>query len=128
MSELLQLTLALLAGMLLGVVFFGGLWWTVQKGLSARQPALWFGMSMLLRTGIVLAGFYYVSGADWKRLLLCLLGFIVARFIVIHLNRTSAKNPDGLLDFVGARPACDSRAGHAPTAVSDLNKEANYAP
>ena len=86
MNELLQLALVLLAGLLLGALFFGGLWWTVQKGLSARQPALWFGVSMLLRTGIVLAGFYLVSGADWKRLLLCLLGFIVARFIVIRLT------------------------------------------
>ena len=82
MNDLLQQVMVLLAGMLLGTLFFGGLWWTVQNGLSARQPALWFGMSMLLRTSIVLAGFYVVSGAEWKRLLLCLFGFIVARFIV----------------------------------------------
>lgn len=82
MNELLQVVMVLLAGMLLGALFFGGLWWTVQKGLSARQPALWFGTSMVLRGAIVLAGFYFVSGADFKRLLLCLLGFIVARFII----------------------------------------------
>jgi len=82
MSEMMQLMLALPAGMLLGGIFFGGLWWTVQKGLSARQPALWFGASMLLRSTIVLAGFYFVSGADWMRLLLCLFGFIFARFII----------------------------------------------
>ena len=82
MNDLLQLVMVLLAGMLLGTLFFGGLWWTVLKGLSARQPALWFGVSLLLRTGIVLAGFYIVSGAEWKRLLLCLFGFIIARFVV----------------------------------------------
>ena len=82
MNDLLQLVMVLLAGILLGTLFFGGLWWTVLKGLSARQPALWFGVSLLLRTGIVLAGFYIVSGAEWKRLLLCLFGFIVARFVV----------------------------------------------
>lgn len=86
MSDALQLVLVLLAGLLLGALFFGGLWWTVRKGLTARQPALWFGSSLLLRTGIVLAGFYYVSAADWKRLLLCLLGFIIARFAVIRLT------------------------------------------
>lgn len=86
MNELSQLALVVLAGLLLGALYFGGLWWTVLKGVSARQPALWFGVSLLLRTGIVLAGFYLVSGADWKRLLLCLLGFIVARFIVIRLT------------------------------------------
>src|SRR5674476_1130194 len=86
MNELLHLALALLAGLLLGALFFGGLWWTVLKGVSARQPALWFGASLLLRTALVLGGFYLVSGADWKRLLLCLLGFIVARFVVIRLT------------------------------------------
>ena len=85
MNELLQPMLVLLAGMLLGALFFGGLWWTVQKGVAARQPALWFGISMLLRTGIVLAGFYFVGGGDWKRLLLCLLGFIVVRFVITRL-------------------------------------------
>ena len=88
MNDLLQLVMVLLAGMLLGTLFFGGLWWTVLKGLSARQPALWFGVSLLLRTGIVLAGFYFVSGAEWKRLLLCLFGFIVARFVVTRRIKT----------------------------------------
>jgi len=96
MSETMQLMLtlsgALLAGLLLGAIFFGGLWWTVQKGVSARQPALWFVPSFLLRTGITLAGFYFVSGAgwtnpDWKRLLVCLSGFIIARIIITRLTR-----------------------------------------
>ena len=86
MNELLQLVLVLLAGVLFGAIFFGGLWWTVKKGLTAKQPALWFGTSMLFRTCIVLAGFYFVAGADWKRMLLCLLGFIAARFAVIGLT------------------------------------------
>ena len=40
-----------LAGLVLGAIFFGGLWWTVRKGLSSQQPALWFLGSMLLRMG-----------------------------------------------------------------------------
>lgn len=86
MNELMQIVVVLLSGMLLGALFFGGLWWTVQNGLSARQPALWFGASLLLRTAIVLAGFYFVAGSDWKRLLLCLLGFIIARSIMTRLT------------------------------------------
>src|SRR5665647_181769 len=86
MNELLQLALVLLAGLLLGALFFGGLWWTVLRGVSAKQPALWFGASLLLRTALALSGFYFVSGADWKRLLLCLLGFLIARFVVIRLT------------------------------------------
>lgn len=90
MNEVIQLALVLFAGMLLGAVFFGGLWWTVQKGVSARQPALWFGVSLLLRTSIVLAGFYFVSGAEWQRLLLCLFGFITARIVIVRLTGMTA--------------------------------------
>ncbi len=86
MSEIVQMTLALLAGMVLGAMFFGGLWWAVQKGLASTRPALWFLGSLLLRTGMVLAGFYFVSGGDWKRLLACLCGFVAARLIITRLT------------------------------------------
>ena len=42
MSDIPALALALLAGALLGVLFFAGLWWTVQKGVRSQNPALWF--------------------------------------------------------------------------------------
>jgi len=93
MSDTIHLTMthaaALLAGVLLGAIFFGGLWWTIQKGLSAKQPALWFSLSFLLRTAIALVGFYLVSGAgsDWIRLLACLFGFIIARITITRLAR-----------------------------------------
>ncbi|MES1998900.1 MAG: ATP synthase subunit I [Pseudomonadota bacterium] len=89
MNEGLGLALALGAGVLLGGFFFGGLWWTVHKAISSRQPALWFLGSMLLRTGIVLPGFYFVSGGDWKRLLASLFGFIIARLVVTRLTRVA---------------------------------------
>jgi F1F0 ATPase subunit 2 len=85
MNEFLVLALVLTAGAFLGAIFFGGLWWTVRKGVSSQRPASWFLGSLLLRTGIVVAGFYFVSGGHWQRLLACLLGFVIARFIVTRL-------------------------------------------
>ncbi len=86
MNELLTLTLAFVAGLLVGAIFFGGLWWTVRKGVSSQQPALWFFGSLLLRMSIALAGFYFVGRGHWERLVACLLGFVVARFIVMRLT------------------------------------------
>jgi F1F0 ATPase subunit 2 len=83
MTDLLPLSLALLAGTLLGVFFFGGLWWTVQKGVTSDRPALWFIASLLLRNLMILAGFYFVSQGHWSRLVACFLGFLIARVIVV---------------------------------------------
>ena len=80
-----SLIFSLTMGIALGLFFFGGLWWTVQKGLVSNRPALWFMSSLLLRSAVVLCGFYFVSGDDWKRLAACLLGFFIARFIAIRL-------------------------------------------
>ena len=87
MRELLLLAAAWAAGLSLGAIFFGGLWFTVRKGVSSRRPALWFFFSMLLRMSVALAGFSFVSGGRWERLLACLLGFVVARLIVTRLSR-----------------------------------------
>ena len=91
MNETLTLVLALVTGVLLGAMFFGGLWWTVQKGVSSKQPALWFFGSLLLRTSIALAGFYFIARGHWERLLVCLLGFVMARLIVTRLTRAAEK-------------------------------------
>ena len=91
MNEILSLVPALMTGMLLGAMFFGGLWWTVRKGMSSARPALWFFGSLLLRTSLTLTGFYMVSDGHWEKLLVCLLGFTMARPIVTRLTRFDKK-------------------------------------
>lgn len=92
MSEPLRLILSLVAGALLGMMYFGGLWWTVRKGISSNRPALWFFGSLLSRMSLTLAGFYFVSGNRWERLLACLIGFVIARLVVTRLTRPSGEN------------------------------------
>lgn len=87
MYEMIHLLSALMGGAALGILFFGGLWWTVRKGLYSERPALWFFTSFLLRTGTALAGMYYISAGHWQRLLVCLLGCIIGRLIVMRLSR-----------------------------------------
>jgi F1F0 ATPase subunit 2 len=93
MNELVTLVLAWGAGALIGGMFFAGLWWTVRHGATSRQPAVWFGGSLLLRMSIALTGFYFVSGRQWDRLLVCLLGFVMARVVVTRLTRASDTDP-----------------------------------
>jgi F1F0 ATPase subunit 2 len=87
MNDTMIMALASGAGVVLGTIFFGGLWWTVRRGLSSKRPALWFFVSLLLRMGITMAGFYFVSGGHGERLVACLVGFVLARFVVTRLAR-----------------------------------------
>ena len=87
MNNTLTLPLVFLTGLVLGAIFFGGLWWTIRKGMPSRQPAVWFMGSLLLRMAVALGGFYLVGHEHWKRLLVCLVGFFVARLVVTRLNR-----------------------------------------
>jgi F1F0 ATPase subunit 2 len=104
MGEALRLMVALVTGVLLGAMFFGGLWWTVQKGVSSKWSALWFFGSLLLRTSVVLVGFYTIARGHWQRLLVCLLGFLMARLIVTRLTRPPGENQTHPAQEVGHAP------------------------
>jgi F1F0 ATPase subunit 2 len=91
MSEALPIALAVVAGTALGGMFYGGLWWTVRRGLLSRQPAAWFLTSLVARTAVALLGFYAVFRGDWRRLVACLAGFVLARILVTRLTRTPSE-------------------------------------
>jgi F1F0 ATPase subunit 2 len=88
------LGLAALAGMVLGALFFGALWWTARSGATSPRPALWFFGSLLLRMGILLPAFYVVAAGHWLRMLICLLGFLAARALVMRLTRPATTTHD----------------------------------
>jgi len=94
MTDWLLWVLAGMAGVALGLFFFGGLWWTVRRGLSARHPALLFSGSLILRVGATVGGFYLVGGDDWRRLVACLAGFVIARWLVTRWTRRQAPGED----------------------------------
>ena len=72
------------AGFILGIGFFGSLWWTIQRGLTSKRPALLFLTSLLLRISLLLIGFYFIADGRLKLLLMCLIGFIIGRFMMVR--------------------------------------------
>jgi len=87
MSSLVALFLASAAGMALGLFYFGGLWLTVRQLGTRRHAVALFLASFVGRTAVVLAGFYFVMGGHWERVLACLAGFIVVRQLLVSRLR-----------------------------------------
>ncbi len=92
MNDILNTTLVFISGLALGTLFFGGLWLTVKKSVASKTPALWILGSFAVRTAITLLGFYFIGAGNMQRMLICLLGFIAARFVVIYFTKRDKAN------------------------------------
>jgi F1F0 ATPase subunit 2 len=90
MNEAPILATDLLAGVLLGAFFFGGLWWTIRMRSPSQWSGLLFAGSLLIRMAVAVTGFYLVSHGDWRKLVACLAGFLIARIAVTQLIRIPA--------------------------------------
>lgn len=85
----IELAIAGLAGVALGFFFFGGLWLTVRALPKSQSPGLLMLGSFVVRVGVTVAGFYFVMGDRWERVLACMVGFLVARTILVYSYRPS---------------------------------------
>jgi F1F0 ATPase subunit 2 len=97
MSEWLWLAVSALAGALLGLAYFGGLWLTIKKLRQSARPAWLLAASYIIRLAVVLVGFYLVSAGRIERLAVSLLAFLIARFLMIrhfqpHPERSAETN------------------------------------
>ncbi len=84
-------------GMILGLFFFGVLWFTVRHLPNSRYPAILSIFSLLIRLAVVLVVFYLIAkGGHWERLLAMLLGMVATRFVLIRFlgpQRLNQMNP-----------------------------------
>lgn len=87
MNDIIVTAPILGAGLLLGTVFYGGLYWTVKKCLASDHAGWWFTASLWLRLGIAAGGFYLIGLDSWQRYLICFIGFIIARIAVTLLTK-----------------------------------------
>lgn len=77
--------LGMFGGTLLSLIYFFGLWITVQKVTNInRYYYLILLLSFLARVMITLVGFYFIIELGWIPSLLALLAFIITRQIVVQ--------------------------------------------
>ena len=82
MGETLYLIISFSSGMALGAFYFLSLWKTLQKISDAKNPGFLLFRSYLIRTSVVLFGFYLIMGGHWERIVIALVGFVLMRIIL----------------------------------------------
>jgi F1F0 ATPase subunit 2 len=70
MSAVITLAAGLVAGVVLGLVFFGGLWWTTQRLATSSRPAILVSVSLLVRVAVLAAGLFLLAQVGSGALLL----------------------------------------------------------
>jgi F1F0 ATPase subunit 2 len=78
------LIFALCAGMALGAFFSVSLWSSVRRLTGPRSPWYLVYGNFVIRMCVVLIGFYLVMAGHWERMVATLLGFVIAREIMVR--------------------------------------------
>ncbi len=84
MNDAMHLLTSLAAGMILGIVYFRGLWQTVLRLPDFRRPAWSMSWSFVARVGIVMSGFYFIMDGHLERLAMAMAGFILMRQVLVR--------------------------------------------
>lgn len=79
-----ELMLTFSLGGALGLFHFGGLWFTISRMSRVRKPEIEFVLSFFLRTGLTIAGFFFISGGRWEKILAAMAGFLAVRLIMVR--------------------------------------------
>ena len=84
MSHTVFLFVSFGVGVALGVVYFGGLWHTVKHLPDSKHPDLSLFGSFLLRISFLLTGFTLLMNGRWEPISAALIGFLLAREILVR--------------------------------------------
>ncbi len=87
--------IALAAGLLLGVLYLLGLWWTVQHVTRTGNRGLLI-VSFVVRAALLLAGLWFLAGFGPQSLIAALTGFLLARWFMTRLIGTGGEADDAV--------------------------------
>lgn len=82
MTPILLVTLSFIWGALLGLLFFGGLWFTVKALPHSKRPNMLWVLSFLLRLAVLVAGFIALTGFGAQACLAAVAGVIATRLLL----------------------------------------------
>ena len=93
-SELSLLLFAFFGGLLSGAFFFGGLWWSVKRALTAKHPGKLLFKSFLLRCTVFLICLALITDLTLERILAYLAGFFCLRQMALRRCRLACEGKE----------------------------------
>ncbi|HSR05454.1 MAG TPA: ATP synthase subunit I [Proteiniclasticum sp.] len=75
--------IAFIVGVLVGILFFGGLYFTVKKLTTIKYPALFMMLSLIVRLVILAGGIYLIMDGGIQNVLSAMAGIILVRLVMI---------------------------------------------
>ena len=82
--EIFYCGLALVWGLVLGLFYFGGLWWTLRVFTQKARPRLWFGLSFLKFLADPPCFVAEILEKDIRAFFVTFAGFLLMRFFLMH--------------------------------------------
>ncbi len=82
-----RVLLGVASGLVLGLLFFGALWWTVRGLPRSGRPAFRMGMSFLLRIALLGLGLFLVARLGRVELISAVPGLLAARVAFVERVR-----------------------------------------
>lgn len=95
-ADVVGLIMLGVAGGLLAIFYFGGLWLTVRAIPDSRRPWLLYFVSAAARLAILLTALFLLMAGDWHRMIVCMAGFVICRLVIVHSLLPSLQGVEGV--------------------------------
>lgn len=86
--------LCLGTGLLVGIVYFGGLWLTVKNLKNSEHPTKTLLTSWFLRNGVFVLSLWAVMRGDWRRALITFGAFLSVKLVMTQAFKASLKKAE----------------------------------
>ena len=84
MNHWTEALLPLMSGILLGLFYFGGLWWTIGRMGRTENPMSFYLVSLAVRLAILLLSFFFFLNVGVFHLIVAFVGFMIARLSLVR--------------------------------------------
>lgn len=108
MNEIIAHIPVLVAGIALGVFYWGGLWWTCQRIMDGRAHPALMGLSYFVRLGVAVGAMYLLGQDSMTRLVLIVVAMLAVR-IAMHRSLSVPSTSAGACNV---KETCD-RGNHS---------------